>query len=162
MLLSDLILSVQWARCRRRTAALIIFGPLLVARSRRQLGIRGRCTYGGSCLVIAMGRGLFAPPLGSASTGGRGGPALIGGVPIEVTVKQNDEKYIGPALPLPHGHRLRCRAVTLMLPRSLAYDRLSARGFAIRRPSPVSAGRAVCAKDSQKKPPVPSPDGGRG
>ena len=61
-------------------AALIIFGPLLVPVA-TQLGI-GPLHYG-VVLVIAMGIGLFAPPLGL----GLYGACLIGGVPIEVTVK---------------------------------------------------------------------------
>jgi tripartite ATP-independent transporter DctM subunit len=61
-------------------AALIIFGPLLVPVA-VQLGI-GSLHYG-VVLVISMGIGLFAPPLGL----GLYGACLIGGVPIEVTVK---------------------------------------------------------------------------
>jgi tripartite ATP-independent transporter DctM subunit len=61
-------------------AALIIFGPLLVPVA-AQLGI-GPLHYG-VVLVVAMGIGLFAPPLGL----GLYGACLIGGVPIEVTVK---------------------------------------------------------------------------
>jgi tripartite ATP-independent transporter DctM subunit len=61
-------------------AALIIFGPLLMPVA-VQLGI-GPLHYG-VVLVIAMGIGLFAPPLGL----GLYGACLIGGVPIEVTVK---------------------------------------------------------------------------
>ncbi|WP_428483618.1 TRAP transporter large permease subunit [Rhodopila sp.] len=61
-------------------AALIIFGPLLVPVA-AQLGISG--LHYGVVLVIAMGIGLFAPPLGL----GLYGACLIGGVPIEVTVK---------------------------------------------------------------------------
>ena len=61
-------------------AALIIFGPLLVPVA-AQLGI-GPLHYG-VVLVVAMGIGLFAPPLGL----GLYGACLIGNVPIEVTVK---------------------------------------------------------------------------
>ena len=61
-------------------AALIIFGPLLVPVA-AQLGIAP--LHYGVVLVIAMGIGLFAPPLGL----GLYGACLIGGVPIEVTVK---------------------------------------------------------------------------
>jgi len=61
-------------------AALIIFGPLLVPVT-AQLGIAP--LHYGVVLVIAMGIGLFAPPLGL----GLYGACLIGGVPIEVTVK---------------------------------------------------------------------------
>jgi TRAP-type C4-dicarboxylate transport system permease large subunit len=61
-------------------AALIIFGPLLLPVA-TQVGI-GPLHYG-VVLVIAMGIGLFAPPLGL----GLYGSCLIGNVPIEVTVK---------------------------------------------------------------------------
>ena len=61
-------------------AALIIFGPLLVPVA-GQLGIAP--LHFGVVLVIAMGIGLFAPPLGL----GLYGACLIGGVPIEQTVK---------------------------------------------------------------------------
>ncbi len=61
-------------------AALIIFGPLLIPVA-TQLGI-APLQYG-VVLVIAMGIGLFAPPLGL----GLYGACLIGGVPIEATVR---------------------------------------------------------------------------
>ena len=61
-------------------AALIIFAPLLIPVA-AQLGIAP--LHYGVVLVIAMGIGLFAPPLGL----GLYGACLIGGVPIEVTVK---------------------------------------------------------------------------
>jgi tripartite ATP-independent transporter DctM subunit len=61
-------------------AALIIFGPLLVPVA-ALLGIAP--LHYGVVLVIAMGIGLFAPPLGL----GLYGACLIGNVPIEVTVK---------------------------------------------------------------------------
>jgi tripartite ATP-independent transporter DctM subunit len=61
-------------------AALIIFGPLLVPVA-AQLGIAP--LHYGVVLVVAMGIGLFAPPLGL----GLYGACLIGNVPIEVTVK---------------------------------------------------------------------------
>jgi TRAP-type C4-dicarboxylate transport system permease large subunit len=61
-------------------AALIIFAPLLVPVA-TQIGI-GPLHYG-VVLVIAMGIGLFAPPLGL----GLYGACLIGGVPIEVTIR---------------------------------------------------------------------------
>src|ERR1035437_4783292 len=61
-------------------AALIIFGPLLVPVA-AQLGIPP--LHYGVVLVIAMGIGLFAPPLGL----GLYGACLIGGVPSEVTVR---------------------------------------------------------------------------
>jgi len=61
-------------------AALIIFGPLLVPVA-AQLGIAP--LHYGVVLVVAMGIGLFAPPLGL----GLYGACLIGGVPIEATVR---------------------------------------------------------------------------
>ncbi|MBP0495395.1 TRAP transporter large permease subunit [Pararoseomonas indoligenes] len=61
-------------------AALIIFGPLLVPVA-TQLGIDP--LHFGVVLVIAMGIGLFAPPLGL----GLYGACLIGHVPIERTVR---------------------------------------------------------------------------
>ncbi|MCK1487413.1 TRAP transporter large permease subunit [Bradyrhizobium sp. 193] len=61
-------------------AALIIFGPLLLPVA-VQLGID--TLHFGVVLVIAMGIGLFAPPLGL----GLYGACLIGNVPIEQTVK---------------------------------------------------------------------------
>lgn len=61
-------------------AALIIFGPLLIPVA-TQLGIAP--LHFGVVLVIAMGIGLFAPPLGL----GLYGACLIGKVPIEQTVK---------------------------------------------------------------------------
>ena len=61
-------------------AALIIFGPLLVPVA-AGLGIAP--LHYGVVLVIAMGIGLFAPPLGL----GLYGACLIGGVKIEATIK---------------------------------------------------------------------------
>jgi tripartite ATP-independent transporter DctM subunit len=61
-------------------AALIIFAPLLVPVA-AEIGISG--LHYGVVLVIAMGIGLFAPPLGL----GLYGACLIGEVPIEVTIK---------------------------------------------------------------------------
>ena len=61
-------------------AALIIFGPLLLPVAVK-LGIDP--LHFGVVLVIAMGIGLFAPPLGL----GLYGACLIGEVPIEQTVK---------------------------------------------------------------------------
>jgi tripartite ATP-independent transporter DctM subunit len=61
-------------------AALIIFGPLLTPVA-GQIGING--LHFGVVLVIAMGIGLFAPPLGL----GLYGACLIGSVPIETTVR---------------------------------------------------------------------------
>jgi tripartite ATP-independent transporter DctM subunit len=60
-------------------AALIIFGPLLMPVA-RQLGIDP--LHYGIVLVIGMGIGLFAPPLGL----GLYGACLIGGVRLEETV----------------------------------------------------------------------------
>ncbi len=61
-------------------AALIIFAPLLVPVAAR-LGVDG--LQFGVVLVIAMGIGLFAPPLGL----GLYGACLVGGVAIERTVR---------------------------------------------------------------------------
>jgi tripartite ATP-independent transporter DctM subunit len=61
-------------------AALIIFGPLLLPVAVK-IGIDP--LHFGVVLVIAMGLGLFAPPLGL----GLYGACLIGNVPIEQTVK---------------------------------------------------------------------------
>ena len=61
-------------------AALIIFGPLLVPVAAK-LGIAP--LHYGVVLVIAMGIGLFAPPLGL----GLYGACLIGKVPVEATVR---------------------------------------------------------------------------
>jgi TRAP-type C4-dicarboxylate transport system permease large subunit len=61
-------------------AALIIFGPLLMPVA-RQLGIDP--LHYGIVLVIAMGIGLFAPPLGL----GLYGSCMIGGVTLEETVR---------------------------------------------------------------------------
>jgi tripartite ATP-independent transporter DctM subunit len=61
-------------------AALIIFGPLLLPVA-TGAGVNG--LHFGVVLVIAMGIGLFAPPLGL----GLYGACLIGEVPIEATVK---------------------------------------------------------------------------
>ncbi len=61
-------------------AALIIFGPLLLPVAVK-LGINP--LHFGVVLVIAMGIGLFAPPLGL----GLYGACMIGNVPIEQTVK---------------------------------------------------------------------------
>jgi len=61
-------------------AALIIFAPLLLPVA-ADVGVNG--LHFGVVLVIAMGIGLFAPPLGL----GLYGACLIGEVPIEATVK---------------------------------------------------------------------------
>jgi tripartite ATP-independent transporter DctM subunit len=86
MLLSIVILIIMGS-VLEGAAALIIFGPLLVPIA-AQLGING--LHYGVVLVIAMGIGLFAPPLGL----GLYGACLIGSVPIEVTVKPM-LKYLG-------------------------------------------------------------------
>lgn len=79
MLLSIAILIVMGS-VLEGAAALIIFGPLLVPVA-GQLGIAP--LHFGVVLVIAMGIGLFAPPLGL----GLYGACLIGKVPIEATVR---------------------------------------------------------------------------
>jgi len=79
MLLSIAILIVMGS-VLEGAAALIIFGPLLVPVA-AQLGIAP--LHFGVVLVIAMGIGLFAPPLGL----GLYGACLIGNVTIEDTVK---------------------------------------------------------------------------
>ena len=79
MALSVLILIVMGS-ILEGAAALIIFGPLLIPVA-GQIGING--LHFGVVLVIAMGIGLFAPPLGL----GLYGACLIGGVPIETTVR---------------------------------------------------------------------------
>jgi tripartite ATP-independent transporter DctM subunit len=79
MLLSIAILIVMGS-VLEGAAALIIFGPLLIPVA-AQLGIAP--LHFGVVLVVAMGIGLFAPPLGL----GLYGACLIGNVPIEQTVK---------------------------------------------------------------------------
>jgi tripartite ATP-independent transporter DctM subunit len=79
MLLSIAILIVMGS-ILEGAAALIIFGPLLMPVATR-LGIAP--LHFGVVLVIAMGIGLFAPPLGL----GLYGACLIGNVAIESTVK---------------------------------------------------------------------------
>jgi tripartite ATP-independent transporter DctM subunit len=79
MLLSIAILIVMGS-VLEGAAALIIFGPLLVPVA-AQLGIAP--LHFGVVLVVAMGIGLFAPPLGL----GLYGACLIGNVPVEDTVK---------------------------------------------------------------------------
>ncbi len=93
-------------------AALIIFGPLLVPVA-VQLGIPA--LHYGVVLVIAMGIGLFAPPLGL----GLYGACLIGGVPIEVTVKPM-MRYLG-LLFLCLLVIAFVPAITLWLPHALGY-----------------------------------------
>ncbi len=93
-------------------AALIIFGPLLMPVA-RTLGIDP--LHYGVVLVIGMGIGLFAPPLGL----GLYSSCLIGGVRLEDTVKPI-LRYLGVLfvcllviafVPI----------VTLALPRALGY-----------------------------------------
>jgi len=79
MLLAIVVLIVMGS-VLEGAAALIIFGPLLLPVA-VQLGIDP--LHFGGVLVIAMGIGLFAPPLGL----GLYGACLIGNVPIEQTVK---------------------------------------------------------------------------
>jgi tripartite ATP-independent transporter DctM subunit len=79
MLLSIAILIVMGS-VLEGAAALIIFGPLLVPVA-SHLGIAP--LHYGVVLVIAMGIGLFAPPLGL----GLYGACLIGKVPVEQTVR---------------------------------------------------------------------------
>jgi tripartite ATP-independent transporter DctM subunit len=79
MLLSIAILIVMGS-VLEGAAALIIFGPLLVPVA-GHLGIAP--LHYGVVLVIAMGIGLFAPPLGL----GLYGACLIGKVPVEQTVR---------------------------------------------------------------------------
>ena len=111
MLLSIAILIVMGS-VLEGAAALIIFGPLLLPVAER-LGV-GPLHYG-VVLVISMGIGLFAPPLGL----GLYGACLIGGVPVEVTVRPM-LRYLGLLL--------LCLlviafvpAITLWLPRSMGY-----------------------------------------
>jgi tripartite ATP-independent transporter DctM subunit len=79
MLLSIAVLIVMGS-VLEGAAALIIFGPLLLPVAVR-LGINP--LHFGVVLVIAMGIGLFAPPLGL----GLYGACLIGNVPIEQTIR---------------------------------------------------------------------------
>jgi tripartite ATP-independent transporter DctM subunit len=79
MLLSIAVLIVMGS-VLEGAAALIIFGPLLLPVAVK-LGIDP--LHFGVVLVISMGVGLFAPPLGL----GLYGACLIGNVPIEQTVK---------------------------------------------------------------------------
>ena len=79
MLLSIVVLIVMGS-VLEGAAALIIFGPLLLPVAVK-LGIDP--LHFGVVLVISMGIGLFAPPLGL----GLYGACLIGNVPIEQTIK---------------------------------------------------------------------------
>ena len=111
MLLSIAILIVMGS-VLEGAAALIIFGPLLVPAA-VALGI-GALHYG-VVLVIAMGIGLFAPPLGL----GLYGTCLIGNVPIEVTVKPM-LGYLGLLLLCLLAIAF-IPAITVWLPRALGY-----------------------------------------
>jgi tripartite ATP-independent transporter DctM subunit len=79
MVLSILILIVMGS-VLEGAAALIIFGPLLVPVA---LDLGYQPLHYGPILVISMGIGMFAPPLGL----GLYGSCLIGRVPIEDTIK---------------------------------------------------------------------------
>lgn len=79
MLLSIMVLIVMGS-VLEGAAALIIFGPLLLPVAVK-LGIDP--LHFGVVLVISMGLGLFAPPLGL----GLYGACLIGNVPIEQTIR---------------------------------------------------------------------------
>lgn len=79
-LLLSIVILIVMGSILEGAAALIIFAPLLVPVA-GQIGING--LHFGVVLVIAMGIGLFAPPLGL----GLYGACLIGGVPIEATIK---------------------------------------------------------------------------
>ena len=107
LLLSILILIVMGS-ILEGAAALIIFGPLLVPVA-AQLGIDG--LHFGVVLVIAMGIGLFAPPLGL----GLYGACLIGGVPIEID-GEADAGLSRRAVPVPPGYCLRSRTDALAAP----------------------------------------------
>jgi tripartite ATP-independent transporter DctM subunit len=79
-LLLSIVILIVMGSILEGAAALIIFGPLLIPVA-GQIGINE--LHFGVVLVIAMGIGLFAPPLGL----GLYGACLIGGVPIETTVR---------------------------------------------------------------------------
>ena len=86
-LLLSIVILIVMGSVLEGAAALIIFGPLLMPVA-RQLGVDP--LHYGIILVIGMGIGLFAPPLGL----GLYGACLIGGVEIEETVKPI-LKYLG-------------------------------------------------------------------
>jgi tripartite ATP-independent transporter DctM subunit len=85
--LASILILIVMGSVLEGAAALIIFGPLLVPVA-AQLGIPA--LHYGVLLVIAMGIGLFAPPLGL----GLYGACLIGDVPIELTIKPM-MRYLG-------------------------------------------------------------------
>jgi tripartite ATP-independent transporter DctM subunit len=111
LLLSILILIVMGS-VLEGAAALIIFGPLLMPVA-RQLGVDP--LHYGVVLVIGMGIGLFAPPLGL----GLYGACLIGGVRLEETVWPI-MKYLG-LLFLCLLLIAFVPAISTMLPRALGY-----------------------------------------
>lgn len=78
-LVLSIIILIVMGSVLEGAAALIIFGPLLMPVA-RQLGVAP--LHYGVILVIGMGIGLFAPPLGL----GLYGACLIGGVKLEETV----------------------------------------------------------------------------
>jgi tripartite ATP-independent transporter DctM subunit len=78
-LLLSIVILIVMGSVLEGAAALIIFGPLLMPVA-RQLGVDP--LHYGVILVIGMGIGLFAPPLGL----GLYGACLIGGVKLEETV----------------------------------------------------------------------------
>ena len=104
LLLSILILIVMGS-ILEGAAALIIFGPLLIPVA-AQIGVNG--LHFGVVLVIAMGIGLFAPPLGL----GLYGACLIGGVPIE-SDGEADAGLSRLAVRVPPGDRVRPRSDAL-------------------------------------------------
>jgi tripartite ATP-independent transporter DctM subunit len=79
-LLLSIVILILMGSVLEGAAALIIFGPLLMPVA-KQLGIDP--LHYGIVLVIGMGIGLFAPPLGL----GLYGSCLIGGVTLEETVR---------------------------------------------------------------------------
>jgi tripartite ATP-independent transporter DctM subunit len=79
-LILSIVILIAMGSVLEGAAALIIFGPLLTPVA-AMLGI-GPLHFG-IVLVIAMGIGLFAPPLGL----GLYTACLIGGVPVEATIK---------------------------------------------------------------------------
>ena len=111
-LLCSIFILIVMGSVLEGAAALIIFGPLLVPVA-AQLGIPP--LHYGVVLVIAMGIGLFAPPLGL----GLYGACLIGDVPIEVTVKPM-MRYLG-LLFLCLLVITFVPAITLWLPHALGY-----------------------------------------
>ncbi len=89
-LLLSIVILIVMGSVLEGAAALIIFGPLLMPVA-RQLGVDP--LHYGIILVIGMGIGLFAPPLGL----GLYGACLIGGVKLEDTAWPI-MKYLGVLL----------------------------------------------------------------